>query len=62
MTFEGAELEALEEGRNTVVIELNSSYVALAKQRLQTARRPLGFETQGEGIEELQLSLLESEQ
>ena len=62
MTFEGAELEALKEGRRVVGIELSPVYVALAEQRLQTARRPLGFETQGEGIEELQLSLLESEQ
>ena len=37
MTFEGAELEALEKGRNTVVVELNSAFIAMAEQRLPAA-------------------------
>ena len=41
MTFEGAELEALKEGRNTVVIELNPDYVKLASARCASARLPL---------------------
>ena len=44
MTFEGAELEALEEGRRVVGIELNSAFIAMAEYHLQTARCPLGFE------------------
>ena len=37
----GAELEALKEGRNTVVIELNPDYVKLASARCASARLPL---------------------